>query len=278
MENELTALQQQLVDLGSAVLNYLPYLLGGILVFFIGRWVAKLVVKLLTQVGERIGFNELIEQTGISGGLRQANIKQSPLELTALLIYWLILLNVLLIALDTLRLTVIANSLRNLISFLPQILVAVVILVVGALVAQFIGRVVQAAIAGMGVEFHEAIGQMVRGLILIVVVVIAMEHIGLDATLFTNLVTYIIAIIFAGLALAFGLGGRQLARNVLAGFYARDMFKLGDRLIVEGQEGVLIGIGSMNTELLVGEERLVIPNTQLTETAVRVMVPSPPAE
>lgn len=278
MENELTALQQQLVDLGSVVLNYLPYLLGGILVFFIGRWVAKLVVKLLTQVGERIGFNELIEQTGISGGLRQANIKQSPLELTVLLIYWLILLNVLLITLDTLRLTVIANSLRNLISFLPQILVAVVILVVGALVAQFIGRVVQAAIAGMGVEFHEAIGQMVRGLILIVVVVIAMEHIGLDATLFTNLVTYIIAIIFAGLALAFGLGGRQLARNVLAGFYARDMFKLGDRLIVEGQEGVLIGIGSMNTELLVGEERLVIPNTQLTETAVRVMVPSPPAE
>ncbi|MCB0033439.1 MAG: mechanosensitive ion channel [Anaerolineales bacterium] len=278
MENELTALQQQLVSLGSAVLNYLPYLLGGILVFFLGRWVAKLVAKLLTQVGERIGFNELIEQTGISGGLRQANIKQSPLELTALLIYWLILLNVLLIALDTLRLTVIANSLRNLISFLPQILVAVVILVVGALVAQFIGRVVQAAIAGMGVEFHEAIGQMVRGLILIVVVVIAMEHIGLDATLFTNLVTYIIAIIVAGLALAFGLGGRQLARNVLAGFYARDMFKLGDRLIIDGQEGVLIGIGSMNTELLVGEERLVIPNTQLTETAVRVMGPLPPSE
>lgn len=273
MENELTALQQQLVDFGSAVLNYLPYLIGGILVFFIGRWVAKLVVKLLTQLGERIGFNNVIEQTGISGGLRQANIKQTPLELTGQLIYWLILLNVLLITLDTLRLTVIADSLRNLIVFLPQILVAVVILVVGALVAQFIGRVVQGAIAGMGVEFHEAIGQMVRGLILIVVVVIAMEHIGLDATLFTNLVTYMIAIIFAGLALAFGLGGRQLARNVLAGFYARDTFNLGDRLIVDGQEGVLIGIGSMNTELLVGEERLVIPNTQLTESAVRVRVP-----
>lgn len=270
MDNDLTTLQAQLIDFGRAVLNYLPSLVGGLLIFLIGLWGARLLVRLFTRLGERIGLNALVDQTGITSGLKQANIKQTPLELIGQFIYWLILLNVLLIALETLRLDVVADPLRSFIAFLPQLLIALVILVVGALVAQFIGRVVQASFAGMGIEFHEALGQMVRGLLLIVVIVIAMEHIGLDVTLFTNLVTYIIAIAFAGLALAFGLGGRELARNVLAGFYARDMYKLGDQLIINGQEGILVGIGTMNAELLVGQERLVIPNTQLTETAVRV--------
>ena len=60
MENELSTIQIQLTNFGSAVLNYLPSLIGGIVIFFIGRWLAKLVVKLLTQFGERIGFDGII--------------------------------------------------------------------------------------------------------------------------------------------------------------------------------------------------------------------------
>ena len=270
MENELTTLQTQLTTLSAAVLNYLPSLIGGILIFVIGRWLANLFKRFLIQFGERIHFNDLIANTGLSKGLAQANIKQTPLELFSQLIYWLILLNLLLVTLDTLQLSLIADPLRDFIDFLPQILAAIVILISGALVAQFIGRIVQGTIASMGVEFHEAIGQLVRVLLLIIVIVIAMEHIGLDVTLFTNLIITMIAIAFAGLALAFGLGGRTLARNVLAGFYARDLYTQGDTVLINGEEGILIGIGSMNAEILFAEERLVIPNTQLTETAVRI--------
>lgn len=278
MDNDLTVLQTQLTEFGLAVLNYLPSLIGGILIFLIGRWAASLIRKFIIQAGTRVGLDKIIEQTGITTGLKQANIKQSPLELFGTFVYWLILLNIILVALDTLQLSLVADPLRDFIDFLPQILVAIVILVGGALVAQFVGRIVQAAVAGMGVEFHEAVGQMVRFLLLIIVVVIALEHIGLDVTLFTNLITTMIAIAFAGLALAFGLGGRALARNVLAGFYAREVYSQGDTVVINGEEGILIGIGSMNTEVLINDERLVIPNTQLTETAVRVKIESPPNE
>lgn len=274
MDNDLTILQSQLNELSLAVISYLPSLIGGVLIFLIGRWIAGLVRKFVVRAGIRVGFDKVINQTGITGGLEQADIKQSPLELLATFVYWLILLNILLIALDTLQLSPVADPLRDFIDFLPQILVAIVILIGGALVAQSVGRVVQAAMAGIGVELHEAVGQLVRFLLLIIVIVIALEHLGLDVTLFTNLITTMIAIAFAGLALAFGLGGRGLARNVLAGFYARDVYAQGDTIVINEEEGILIGIGSMNSEVLINDVRLVIPNTQLTETEVRVKVQS----
>jgi small-conductance mechanosensitive channel len=81
--------------------------------------------------------------------------------------------------------------------------------------------------------------------------------------LLTNLVTLMVG----GLALAFGLGGRDVARNVLAGFYAREQFATGDTLLIDGEEGTLEGIGTLNTEIHVDEVRLIVPNTRLTEAA-----------
>jgi small-conductance mechanosensitive channel len=136
--------------------------------------------------------------------------------------------------------------------------------------AQALGKVAQAAVASMGVEFHEGIGRGVRGLLLVITTVLAVEQLGLNLTFLTDALTNLLTIVVAGLALAFGLGGRDVVRNVLAGYYARDQFAPGEGLVVDGEVGTLESIGTVNTQIGLGEEVLVVPNSSLTEGTVRV--------
>ena len=274
----IATLEAQLRALGLAIWNYLPNLLGAIVIFFLGHWLAKLLTRLLQQGVERLGFDKLIAETGMTRALEQAKLTQKPSELLGRIVYWLIMLNLVIIVLRILGLDIIAEPLNQIIGYLPQIFIALIILVAGIIAAQFIGRVIQAAVASMGVEFSEAVGQLVQISLIIMVVIISLQVVGLDVTIFTNLVINIFTIVVAGVALAFGLGGRGLARNVLAGYYAREMFTIGDEVLVGAQEGVLVGIGTVNCEILVGLERLVLPNTRLTDGQVRIKVSQPVQE
>ena len=269
---DFATLQDQLRALGAAIWNYLPNLLGATLLLATGYLFAKLFTRLLQQGVERLGFDKLIAETGMTRALEQAKLTQKPSELLGRIVYWLIMLNLVIIVLRILGLDIIAEPLDQVISYLPQILIALIILVAGIIAAQFMGRVLQAAVASMGVEFSEAVGQLVQFLLIIMVVIISLQVVGLDVTIFTNLIINTFTIIVAGLALAFGLGGRGLAQNVLAGYYAREMFAEGDRVLVAEQEGILIGIGTVNCELLLQaqNERLVLPNRWLTNGQVRI--------
>ena len=269
---DFATLQDQLRALGVAIWNYLPNLLGATLLLATGYLFAKLFTRLLQQGVERLGFDKLIAETGMTRALEQAKLTQKPSELLGRIVYWLIMLNLVIIVLRILGLDIIAEPLDQVISYLPQILIALIILVAGIIAAQFMGRVLQAAVASMGVEFSEAVGQLVQFLLIIMVVIISLQVVGLDVTIFTNLIINTFTIIVAGLALAFGLGGRGLAQNVLAGYYAREMFAEGDRVLVAEQEGILIGIGTVNCELLLQaqNERLVLPNRWLTNGQVRI--------
>ncbi|MBC8509175.1 MAG: mechanosensitive ion channel [Chloroflexi bacterium] len=215
--------------------------------------------KLVQEVQRLADFDEL---TGV--------LTRPASELIALLIFWLVFLNFLMMALEKLGWSVAIVPLQSFIGYLPNILAAILILVIGALLAQMLSQAVQAAVAGMGVDFHEGIGKTVQGLLLVFTVVLAVEQLGLDITLLTNTLTNLITILVAGLALAFALGGHQIARNVLAGYYAREQFVLGEELTIDGERGTLEAIGTLSAEINTPEGCVVIPNTRLTEGQVKI--------
>ncbi len=260
----IETIQSSFINLVEAILGYLPALGTGLLILVIGWLVARLARGLVNQIANRLGFDRLVERTGLTQGLRQADIRQTPTQLAAALVFWILFLNFLLAALNRLGLSEAVQPLQDFIAFLPSIVAGLVTLILGALAAQFIGRAVQGAVAGMGIEFHQTVGNLVRLLLMGVVVIIVIEQMGLDVTLLSNLFTSTLTIVVAGLALAFGLGGREVARNVLAGYYARELFQVGDTVVVDGAEGTLEAIGTLNAEIRVGSDRLTVPNTRLT--------------
>ena len=271
MGEMLTGILSFLGDLWARMVGFAPDFLAGLLILVVGWLLSKLIGLIIGRVAGRLGLTNMLDRAGVLNGMRQAGIHKDPADMLSQFIFWLIFLNFLLAALERIGLSVATEPLKRLIGFLPTLLAALITLVAGALAVQFVARMVQATMAGMGIEFHETLGNAVRVLLLGVVFIIVLEQIGLDVTLLNEIFVILLGLSFAGIALAFGLGGRDVARNVLAGFYARDTFQLGDRILVEEAEGTIEGIGTLNTEIQINDgDRLIIPNRQLTETAVRL--------
>lgn len=267
---DIETLRTTITDIVANTLSYFPRLLTAILILLVGWIIARVIATLVKRLAIRIGFDAILARTGISEGLKKAEIRRSGDDLLGLLVFWTIFLNFLLIGLESLGLTAAVEPLRNLIGLLPRLLAALATLVAGILIAQFLGRAAQAAMASMGVEFHEQVGSGVNMLLIVMVVIVVLEQLGIDATIMTTIFTNVLTIAVAGAALAFGLGGRDVARNVLAGYYAREQFHTGDRLVIDGEEFTLEGINTLNAELRRGDEQLVIPNTRLTHEAIRL--------
>jgi small-conductance mechanosensitive channel len=263
-------IQAAFSNLVANAIDYVPRLVTALIILFAGWLLAKGISTLVQRLGEKLRLEDLLERTGIKEGLDKAQIGRSGTQLLGMLLYWIIFLNFILIALESLGLNAAVEPLRNLIAFLPRLLAALATLTAGVLLAQFLGKAAQAAMSGMGVEFHQEVGQGVNVLLIIMIVIVVLEQLGINASIMTNIFTNVITIAVAGLALAFGLGGRDVARSVLAGYYAREQFEMGDRIVIDGEEGILEAIGTLNAEIRVGSERLVVPNTVLTETAVKV--------
>jgi small-conductance mechanosensitive channel len=159
--------------------------------------------------------------------------------------------------------------LQQFINSLPNIIAALITFTLGAILAQFIGRTISGALSGIGLEIHDTLGSVAQGLVMTMVFIISLQQIGMDVDLLTQIFTSTLIIIIAGVALAFGLGGRSITRNVLAGYYAREMFTPGDIVDIDGEQGILEGIGTLNTEIRLAESILTVPNIRLTEGNVK---------
>lgn len=266
-------IQNAFSNMVANAIDYAPRLLTALVILLAGWLLAKFVATVVQRLAEKVRLEELLARTGIKAGLEKAQINRSGTQLLGMLLYWIIFLNFILIALESLGLDAAVTPLRSLIAFLPRLLAALATLTAGVLLAQFLGKAAQAAMSSMGVEFHQEVGQGVNVLLIIMIVIVVLEQLGINASIMTNIFTNVITLAVAGLALAFGLGGRDVARSVLAGYYAREQFALGDQVIIDGAEGVLEAIGPLNAEIRLGSERLIVPNTVLTETAVKIKDP-----
>ncbi len=267
---DMDVIQTALSAMLTQVIAYLPHLFTALILLLLGWVVARLLAAITKKIARRLGLDTAVERSGLSDSLAQAGISKTASELLSQLLFWLVLLTFILMAMDNLGLTVAITPLQNLISYLPRVFAAILTLVLGALLAQVAGKATQAASAGMGIDFHQGLGKATYGLLMVIVVIIAIEQMGLNLTLLTDLFGTMIGIAFAGFALAFGLGGRDVARNVLAGYYARETFTIGETLAIDDIQGTLEAIGTFSAEIQTAEGILIIPNARLTEGQVRI--------
>jgi small-conductance mechanosensitive channel len=210
------------------------------------------VERVLRALLTRVRFDSLLEQAGVDKMIHRLGIRQSLNVVLPRLAYFLLLFLFARTAADAFGLTAISEAIASMFAYLPNVLAAVLLVVVGTSVSQFAGRTVTQAAEESGIEFARQLGRLVSGLILFIVAIMAIGQLRFD----TDMVRIVTICTLSGLALAFGvsvgLGTRDITRNVLAGFYARKVFKPGDPIEVRGRRGVLRAITA--TQTLIDEE------------------------
>lgn len=260
-------------DIAASVLLWLPRLGGALLWLILGWFVARVVQFVLDGLLRRLGLDRLAERAGASRVLADAGLDPSSSRLLARFVYWIVLLVFVLAAAESLGLSGVVDTLEGFIGYLPSVLAAALILLLGGLIARLVGDTVGALASQAGVAAGPTLGQTVRYVLLVVVGILTLEQLGLETTLLITLATALIGATALALSLAFGLGSRDVARNIMAGFHAKDAFSPGQHLHVRGHAGRLESIGAVKAVLETPSGRVSLPNFALTDEEVLIVDP-----
>ncbi len=163
----------------------------------------------------------------------------------------------------------VSDAITAFFGYLPNLLAASLVLLVGMLVAQFAGGAVTSSARNSGVEFAPILGRLVSSLIVFVVGLMAVTQLQIDTAIIRMVVMILLSGASLALALTFGLGSRDITRNMVAGYYARKIFEPGRKISIRGEEKILAGIAPVHTLLEKDGEVTTVPNKVFLEEAVK---------
>jgi hypothetical protein len=214
-------LKQMLNHVATAAAQLLPRVLVMLMIIVLG-WLIAMLSKAIVKRGLALAkFDALSESAGTAQLLRDAALP-SPIDLVASLTFWVVWIVFLLLGINTLGLVSLRDQISQLLLFLPQIFVAVLILFVGFLLANFLARAALLAAVNANLPFARLLAGSVRFLVVLLTVSMALEQIALAHRTVLIAFTVLFGAVMLALAIAFGIAGQHLAREVLQKHFAHN--------------------------------------------------------
>jgi len=203
----------------SMVLSAIPRILGFIIIVAIGWFVSSLLARAVIGLLRAIRFDELMQRSGLAEFANKMGTGLDSAGIIAGLVKWLTRIVVLLVAFDVLGLPAVSDVMRQLLLWLPNLVVAIFVLFIGGIAARALGNFIRGATAEAGFANPETLANVVRTTVWAFAIVVAINQLGIATNLITTLFTGFVSALAIALGLAFGLGGRDLASRTLENWY-----------------------------------------------------------
>lgn len=200
---------------GERVWDVLPDIGLAILLLALGWLLARFARKVLVRLLRSLRVDEMAERAGLEDFLIQGGVQYTTVTLIAGTVYWLILLGVFIALLDALGVRAAGELFVRLTHFVPNVMLAVGILVFGSLLSRVIGGIVTSYLSNVGSTTAEPVGALARYAMLIFVVFMAAEQVAIGSAVLVSAFQIAFAAVCLAAALAFGLGGREWAARVI---------------------------------------------------------------
>jgi hypothetical protein len=206
-------------DAFSMILSAIPRILGFIIIVAIGWFVSLMLARGVTRLLRAIRFDELMEKSGLADFMAKMGTGTDSAGIVSGLVKWLVRIVVLLVAFDVLGLPAVSDVMRQLLLWLPNLVVAIFVLFIGGIAARTLGNIVRGATAEAGFANPETLANITRTTVWAFAIVVAINQLGIATNLINTLFTGFVGALAIALGLAFGLGGRDLASRTLENWY-----------------------------------------------------------
>jgi Conserved TM helix len=198
----------------------IPAIIGALLILLIGWILSNVIASLVDRVLERAGADRLFAEHGGREMYAQAGTAIIPSDVAAVLVKWVIRLIFLVAAANVLGLTQVSALLNQVILWIPNLIVAAVILLVAPLIGRFLRRLIEVGAGEMGFTNARLLGRLAEAAVIVFAVVIAINQVGIAANLVNILFIGIVGALSLAFGLAFGLGGRDVAARLTEQWYS----------------------------------------------------------
>lgn len=219
MEQQLSVIFESARSFMMQLGEFLPKLIGAVIILIAGWFVAKFLAFIIVKGLKVINFNFITEKAGIDGFMKKGGMKKGTIDILGILVYWLAILATLLIAFNVLGLTVVSDLVSKVTLFIPNVIVAVLILTIGLYFARFVEEAVVAYAKNIGMDEAAMFGRLARWAIVVFVVVIALDQMEIGKELLRMSFLILFGGIVLALALAFGVGGQKWAAEQVDKFF-----------------------------------------------------------
>jgi hypothetical protein len=199
--------------------RYVPALFGALVILFAGYLLARLFEKATERVLRRIRFNRLLERGGVMDAVERAGSHLNPTRIASSLVFWFVMFTVMLVAANALGLQSLANVFSELVSYIPSVIAAIVIIIVGSVLGTFVGGLIMASAGGL--HGGPTLARVGKGGVIMLAIFMALQELGVASEIVTTAFALLFGAIALALGLAFGLGNRDLAGEITREWYER---------------------------------------------------------
>lgn len=196
-------------------LSAIPKIIGFAVILIVGWFIASLIGKGVAALLRGVKFNDLAQRSGFSDFVHKMGVKTDSAGVIASVAKWFVRLITLVIAFDLLGLPAVSQVLRDLLLWLPNLVVALVVLVIGGLAATGLSNLVRGATAQAGLSNADTLATIAKVAVWAFAIVVAVNQLGIATTLINTLLIGVVVALALATGLAFGLGGRERAAQVL---------------------------------------------------------------
>lgn len=240
---------------------YLPQLLAGIAILLLGWLLAYLFSRLARRLIQGLDFVfTRLARAGIGDQL-----KTRYAVIIEKVVFWVTIIFFITVSANVLGWTLFSRWMDSIVSYLPGLLTGLLIIMVGFVLANFTRSAIMTAALKSGVGQSSMMARSAQIIIIFAAIIIGVEQIGLDVDFLSTLIVVLVGTLFAGAALAFSFGARDLVANLLGAQYCRKHCRLGETMRIGDVEGRVIEVTQLSIVLDTEQGRAVIPAKQFNE-------------
>jgi small-conductance mechanosensitive channel len=195
--------------------EFIPQLIGAIVILIIGYIVAKILQAVVARVLKAIGFDSWMERGGIKQFFDRAQTSETPATVLGKLVFWLVFIVAITMAADALGISQVSQVLGQLIAYIPSIIAAILILILASLLANFLSGIVR------GATGSDLLANVARYAIIVYAAFAAITELGIAVQLTAPTFLIILGAVALTAAIAFGWGGRDVAKDIIERYYDR---------------------------------------------------------
>ncbi|MFP5501118.1 MAG: mechanosensitive ion channel family protein [Candidatus Sericytochromatia bacterium] len=254
----------------AAIYGYLPNILGAILILLVGWAIASLLYTLTDKLLDAVHFDRWMAKAGVEDAIERSGVRIDASNLLATIVKWTVLLIAFMMAAEQLGFTHVSVGIAAILGYIPNVIAALVILALGVMLANFVSQLVRGAAGHAGLRTSELLSNLAYWAIVVFATLGAIGQLNIAPALVQTLYTAVIAAIALAGALAFGLGLRDQAKDVIAGRAVADHLRPGDEITVGDTSGRVASIGATTTLLETASGKVSLPNHLLTDQVFRI--------
>lgn len=254
----------QIFDILLDSAGFLGRILGAILFFVIGRWVAKRMGRVFEKLLVKIGVDKLAEKLRSIDMIGRSKMDLIPSKIIAKIIYYIVIFVVIWVTADIVKIAALSAMIQKLFDYLPTLFSALIVFVAGLFLADFLKKIILTATKSLNLSIGPIIANFVFYFLLINIVMMSLAQAGIETDAIKDNISIILGGIVAAFALGYGFASQPVLASMLSAYYNKKRIAKGDYIKFDNAAGVISEIDNMSITII-GENnsKTIVPLSKL---------------